>query len=57
MTRLDRVLNLFERYDRLAQAGAEYHNSMYSRHLLAELRAEKKKLTQELIEHGCRRKY
>ncbi len=56
MTRLDRVLNLLERYDGLAQAGVNSHDSILGHTMLKELREEKEKLTQELIEYGCRRK-
>jgi hypothetical protein len=55
ISRLNRVLNLFDRYDRLAQAGAESHNSMYARLLLNELRAERDQLECELRAYGCRR--
>ncbi len=61
MTRLDKVLNLLESYDRLASAALEnYHNGSYKQMLfttlLTDLKEKKEKLTQELIEHGCRRK-
>lgn len=56
MTRLDRLLKLLEDYDTLAVAlilaGHLEHCPCY----LTNLRAEKEKLTKELIEHGCRRK-
>lgn len=55
ISRLNRVLNLFDRYDQLAQAGAESHNSMYARLLLNELRAERDQLECELRAYGCRR--
>ena len=57
MTRLDRVLNLLEQYDSFARV-AIMHTTEHSpaRKCLDNLRAEKNKLTQELIEHGCRRK-
>ena len=56
MTRLDRVLKLLENYDTLVvalicEAGYPEHYPCY----LANLRVEKEQLTQELIEHGCRR--
>ena len=57
MTRLDRVLNLLEDYDRLADLIIDddiCRSVAPSR--LEELRKEKDQLTQELIEHGCRRK-
>lgn len=52
MTRLDRVLDLLERYDKLASLNV----SIFGIIKLEELRIEKDQLTQELIEHGCRRK-
>ena len=57
MTRLDRVLKLLEDYDRLADLIIDddvCRSIAPSR--LEELRKEKAQLTQELIEHGCRRK-
>lgn len=54
MTRLERVLNLLNKYDGLAEAGDP--TSSFGQLLLADLREEKEKLTKELIEHGCRRK-
>lgn len=57
MTRLDRVLKLLEDYDRLADFIIDddiVKSIAPSR--LEELRKEKELLTQELIEHGCRRK-
>ena len=57
MTRLDRILELLERYDALTSVALRaYSNSTYGSLMLEELRKEKEKLTQELIEHGCRRK-
>ena len=57
MTRLDRVLKLLDRYDNLLTTALNaYHNGTYGFTILAELRKEKEALTQELIEHGCRRK-
>ena len=52
MTRLDRVLKLLEDYDRFAYLLSTPNAEFY----LEQLRKEKEKLTQELIEHGCRRK-
>lgn len=58
MTRLERVIHLLERYDGLAEAGVNSHpSSSFATLLLKELREEKEKLKQELIAHGCRRKY
>lgn len=60
MTRLDRVLTLLERYDSLAEIALcdklDCEDAILSLACLTSLRAEKNKLTQELIEHGCRRK-
>ena len=57
MTRLDRVLRLLEEYDSLvAIAFNNYCIGQDCRKMLTYLRLEKEKLTQELIEHGCRRK-
>lgn len=57
MTRLERVLNLLNKYDGLAEAGVKSHpTSSFGQVLLDELREEKEKLAKELIEHGCRRK-
>ena len=57
MDRLDRVLDLLNRYDDiLSVALRAYHNGTYGFTILADLRKEKEQLTQELIEHGCRRK-
>ena len=61
MTRLDRVLGLLERYDGLAEAALSIIDSgayeMTGYDILVSLRKEKEILTQELVEHGCRRKY
>ena len=57
MTRLDRVLKLLEDYDRLTDLIIDddiCRSIAPSR--LEDLRKEKEQLTQELIEHGCRRK-
>ena len=58
MTRLDRVLKLLEEYDRLAERIIDVEDMYWSSapSKLEELRSEKEKLKQELIEHGCRRK-
>lgn len=58
MTRLDRVLKLLEEYDRLADLVIDAEDAYWSiaPSRLEELRQEKDQLTQELIEHGCRRK-
>ena len=60
MTRLDRVLTLLNKYDSLVEVTlalpSDHEDKMVGLDLLASLRKEKEKLTQELIEHGCRRK-
>ena len=60
MTRLDRVLKLLERYDSLAEVALctklNYEDEQLCLACLTTLRKEKEALTQELIEHGCRRK-
>lgn len=58
MTRLDRVLKLLEQYDRLAGLVIDEDEMYWSSapSTLNELRKEKDQLTQELIEHGYRRK-
>ena len=56
MTRLDRLLKLLEDYDALAANHYENNQYLVGYDILLELRKEKEKLTQELIEHGCRRK-
>ena len=55
MTRLERILDIFDRYDKLAESGVESHDSEFGRVLLREIRAQRDQLTKELIEHGCRR--
>ena len=56
MTRLDRVLNIFDRYDKLISIYIDPSDKTISKRELDELRKDKDVLTQELIEHGCRRK-
>ena len=59
MTRLDRVLKLLEDYDKFALAQLVRDAKtleVKDFDILIALRKEKKLLTQELIEHGCRRK-
>ena len=56
MTRLERILDLFEKYDKLAADGVDCMDGARGQADLKELRAEKEKLTKELIEHGCRRR-
>ena len=55
MTRLDRVLELLHDYDDLLDYYVQISNHIPSYVALERLRKEKEKLTQELIEHGCRR--
>ena len=56
MTRLDKLLTLLEQYDALAASHHESRQYLLGYDTLMKLRKEKEKLTQELIEHGCRRK-
>ena len=56
MTRLDRVLELLDNYDIFAGVCVECFGIPDGAKFLEDLRKEKEKLTQELIEHGCRRK-
>jgi hypothetical protein len=59
MTRLDRVLKLLEEYDKFALAQLVRDAKpleVKDFDILIRLRKEKEQLTQELIEHGCRRK-
>lgn len=57
MTRLDRVLKLLEDYDRLTDLIIDDDVVRFiAPSRLEGLRQEKAQLTQELIEHGCRRK-
>jgi flagellar biosynthesis regulator FlaF len=59
MTRLDRVLDLLESYDRLSATALEnchgFKQELFTG-LLDDLRDKKEQLAKELIEHGCRRK-
>ena len=56
MTRLDRILKLLEGYDKLADLVIDDDICRFiAPSRLEELRQEKEALTQELIEHGCRR--
>ena len=56
MTRLDRVLNIFDRYDKLVSIYIDPSDTTISKRELDELRKDKAILIQELIERGCRRK-
>ena len=60
MTRLERILNLLDRYDYIVDVAISIpgvmEGKMVVRSMLMPLRQEKEALTQELIEHGCRRK-
>ena len=56
MTRLDRVLNIFDRYDKLISIYIDPLDKTISKRELDKLREDKAILIQELIEHGCRRK-
>ena len=56
MTRLDRVLSLLEAYDELIDIAMPNDICEYLAPHIEAMRKEKDQLTQELIEHGCRRK-
>lgn len=56
MTRLDRILELFEEYELVIRLAVPNDTTKSIARWLERLRAEKDQLTQELIEHGCRRK-
>lgn len=56
MTRLDRVLSLLEAYDELIDIAISNDVFKYLAPHINAMREEKDALTQELIEHGCRRK-
>lgn len=56
MTRLERVLELLDKYDWLAACYFERETHLFGHDLLMALRQEKEQLKKELIEHGCRRK-
>ena len=55
MTRLDRILTLLDDYDALIDLVTDDYMRKRIAHKLEDMRQEKEKLTQELIEHGCRR--
>ena len=56
MTRLDRVLNIFDRYDKLISIYIDPSDTTISKRQLDKLREDKDVLIQELVKHGCRRK-
>ena len=56
MTRLDRVLELFEQYELVIHLAVQNDTTRAITPWLERIRKEKDQLTQELIEHGCRRK-
>lgn len=56
MNRLDRVLNIFDRYDKLISIYIDPSDTTISKIQLDRLREDKSILIEELIEHGCRRK-
>jgi hypothetical protein len=56
MTREDRILRLLEEYDDIAAIALSGTNRQWCKAMLAYVRYKKDQLTQELIEHGCRRK-
>ena len=59
MTRLDRVLKVFHDYDVLITLILNNEGKYFDtveRAVLDSIRDDRDQLTQELIEHGCRRK-
>ena len=56
MTRLDRIINILNRYDRLVSTYIDSSDLTISKIQLDRLREDKAILIEELIEHGCRRK-
>jgi hypothetical protein len=56
MTRLDRVSRLLYNFNIFEGVCIECLDIQDKEVFLEKLRKEKEKLTQELIEHGCRRK-
>ena len=56
MTRLNRILNIFDRYDKLISIYIDPSDTTISKRELDQLREDKAVLIQELIEHGCRRR-
>ena len=56
MTRLYRILSLLEAYDEIIDIALSNDVCDYLAPHIEAMREEKEKLTQELIEHGCRRK-
>ena len=56
MTRLYRILSLLEAYDKIIDIALPNDVCDYLAPHIEAMREEKEKLTQELIEHGCRRK-
>ena len=55
MTRLDMVLDIFDRYDKLVSIYIDPSDKTISKRELDKLREDKAVLIKELIEHGCRR--
>ena len=56
MTRLDRIINILDRYDKLISIYIDPTDTIISKMQLDRLREDKAILIEELIEHGCRRK-
>lgn len=56
MTRLDRIIKILDRYDRLVSTYIDPSDLTISKIQLDRLREDKAILIEELIEHGCRRK-
>ena len=56
MTRLDRIINILNRYGLLVSTYIDRSDLTISKIKLNRLREDKAILIEELIEHGCRRK-
>ena len=57
MNRCDRIIRLFERYAELINTAVD--SNVYTAEVVQEIKGltqEKEYLTEELINHGCRRK-
>lgn len=57
MTRLDRIISILDRYDKLVSIYIDSTDTTISKIQLDRLREDKTILIEELIEHGCRRRY
>lgn len=56
MTRLDRIIEILDRYDRLVSTYIDHSDLTISKIQLDRLREDKAILIEEFIEHDCRRK-